>query len=147
MTVVEGLKTKLMATTPKDLLMITAVTGAVAGFVGLMTLVDRELFSYTLGFKPRYSRAEVTKRGAIVGLIAGLPFVFAANRKITTDDLLNPLEGVHSAQKFAALHDSSRIKDYVTTRFTKLPTPPENYIYTTDEAGRQILILDPKTGL
>ena len=55
--------------------------------------------------------------------------------------------GLSQHVKYNMNTQPNRIRDYTTSRHTHRLTPPNNYVYTTDEAGRQILILDPKYGL
>ncbi len=122
----------------RDLLIVTAGVGAIAGLSGVATLVDRELFSYSMGFKPSLPRSESAKRGALIGGVLGIPFMLAKQTGSS------PL-GFPNSVKYNMNNDKERIKDYVKSRYG-LPAAPQNYVYTTDEVGRQLLILDPATG-
>lgn len=122
----------------RDFLIVTAGVGAIAGLSGVATLVDRELFSYSMGFKPSLPRSESAKRGALIGGVLGIPFMLAKQTGSS------PL-GFPNSVKYNMNNDKERIKDYVKSRHG-LPAAPQNYVYTTDEVGRQLLILDPATG-
>ena len=139
---ISGLKEKIMSTTPKDILITAAVGGAVAGATGLATLLDKYVFDFTLGFKSQRSNTDVVLRGAAIGALFGLPLAYINQKKITTSDL-----GAPSSLKNAVVTDRTRVRDYAASRHTHRVPPPNNYVYTVDEVGRQILILDPKTGL
>ena len=139
---INGLKQKIMSTTPKDILITAALGGAIAGISGIATLLDKYVYDYTLGFKSKKSDGEVLLRGAALGALFGLPMAYISQKNIGPSDF----GGTHSALKYFKENDRSLVRDYVKTRHTHRLTPPNNYVYTTDEAGRQILILDPKTG-
>lgn len=130
---------RLKSLSKRDLLIVFAGTGAIAGLSGVATLVDRELFSYTMGFKPKLARNQSLKRGALVGGILAVPFMLA------TQTGSNAL-GFPNQVKYNINNDQERVKDYAKSRFNNLPTAPPNYVYSTDEVGRQLLILDPATG-
>lgn len=130
---------KLKTLNTRDVLIVIAGTGAIAGLSGVATLIDRELFSYSMGFKPSLPRSESAKRGAIIGGVIAVPFLLA---KQTSPTAL----GFPNSVKYNMNNDQERIKDYTKSRFNALPPAPNNYIYSTDEVGRQLLILDPATG-
>ena len=117
--------------------------GAIAAITGVATVIDKYVFDYTLGFKSQRSNKDVLLRGAAVGFVFGLPLVYynVINNKGGTG------LGAPSSIKHGVLTDRTRVRDYATSRHTHRIPPPNNYVYTVDEAGRQILILDPKTGL
>jgi hypothetical protein len=135
MNVIDRLKTL----DKRDLLVVLVGSGVIAGMSGVLTIIDRELFSYQMGFKPKLPRAESAKRGAIVGGVVAVPFMLAKQTGSS------PL-GFPNQVKYNINNDQARIKDYTKTRFSTLPAPPQNYMYSTDEVGRQLLILDPATG-
>jgi len=135
MNVIDRLKTL----NKRDLLVVLVGSGVIAGMSGVLTIIDRELFSYQMGFKPKLPRAESAKRGAIVGGVLAVPFMLAKQTGSS------PL-GFPNQVKYNINNDQARIKDYTKTRFSTLPAPPQNYMYSTDEVGRQLLILDPATG-
>ena len=139
MTIVDTIK----STTPKDILKTSVTAGAIAGIAGVGTLLDKHVFSYTLGFKSSKSNTDVLFRGAALGLLFGLPLAYynVMNSKVSG------MGGVASHVKYGINNQSSRNRDYATSRHTHRLPPPNDYVYTTDEAGRQILILDPKYGL
>lgn len=130
---------KLKALNTRDMLIVVVGTGVIAGVSGVLTIVDRELFSYKMGFKPKLSRAESAKRGALVGGILAVPFM------VVNQTSANAL-GFPNQVKYNINNNQARIKDYTKSRFSTLPAPPQNYMYSTDEVGRQLLILDPATG-
>ena len=68
---------KLKTLNTRDVLIVIAGTGAIAGLSGVATLIDRELFSYSMGFKPSLPRSESAKRGAIIGGVIAVPFLLA----------------------------------------------------------------------
>lgn len=135
MNVIDRLKTL----NKRDLLVVLVGSGVIAGMSGVLTIIDRELFSYQMGFKPKLPRSESAKRGAIVGGVLAVPFMLAKQTGSS------PL-GFPNQVKYNINNDQARIKDYTKTRFSTLPAPPQNYMYSTDEVGRQLLILDPATG-
>ena len=139
---INGITDKIKSTTPKDILLTGTVAGAVAAITGAATVIDKYVFDYTLGFKSNRSDKDVLLRGAAVGFIFGLPFVYYNVINNKGSNL-----GTHSSVKHNVMTDKSRVRDYATSRHTHRVPPPKNYVYTVDEAGRQILILDPKTGL
>ena len=139
---INGITDKIKSTTPKDILVTGTVTGAIAAITGVATVVDKYVFDYTLGFKSTRKNKDVLLRGAAVGFIFGLPLVYYNVISNKGSNL-----GTPSSVKHNVLTDRSRVRDYVTSRHTHRVPPPKNYVYTVDEAGRQILILDPKTGL
>lgn len=130
---------RLKSLDTRDLLIVVVGTGVVAGMSGVLTIIDREMFSYKFGFKPRLSRGESAKRGAIVGGVVAAPFLLA--KQSGPSGL-----GFPNQVKYNMNNDQSRIKDYTKSRFSTLPAAPQNYVYSTDEVGRQLLILDPATG-
>jgi hypothetical protein len=130
---------KLKSLNARDALIIIAGTGAIAGLSGVATLVDRELFAYSMGFKPSLPRSTSAQRGALIGGIIAIPFMLS---KQTSNTAL----GFPNTIKYNMNNDQERIKDYTKSRFNTLPSAPNNYIYSTDEVGRQLLILDPATG-
>ena len=133
----------IKGTTPKDILKTSLVAGAIAGIAGVGTVIDKHVFNYTLGFKSSRSNTDVLVRGAALGLLFGLPVAYynVMSSKQTS------LGGVPSHVKYNMNTQPARIRDYSESRHTHRLTPPKEYVYTTDEAGRQILILDPKYGL
>ena len=135
---------KIMGATPNDIIKTSVVAGALAGLTGAATLVDKYVFDYTLGFKSTRSNTDVLLRGAAVGLIFGLPVAYY---NVMANKNGSNLGGVKNYIKDDIQEQPSRIRDYVKSRHTHRLPPPPNYVYTTDEAGRQILILDPKSGL
>ena len=139
MTIADTIK----STTPKDILRTSLTAGAIAGISGIGTLLDKHVFNYTLGFKSSRSNTDVVVRGAALGLLFGLPIAYynVMSSKQTS------LGGVPSHVKYNMNTQPARIRDYSESRHTHRLTPPNEYVYTTDEAGRQILILDPKYGL
>ena len=140
---INGIKEKVLSTTPKDILTTATITGGVAAVTGVATVIDKYVFDYTLGFKSTRKNKDVLLRGAAVGFLFGLPLVYynIINKKSSS------MGGVHSAFKHATVNDRTRVRDYATQRHTHRVPPPKNYVYTVDEVGRQILILDPNTGL
>ena len=130
---------RLKSLNTRDMLIVVVGTGAIAGLSGVLTIIDREVFSYTMGFKPKLSRKESAKRGAVVGGIMSIPFLLA---KQSGPSAL----GFPNQVKYNMNNDQERIKDYAKSRFSNLPPAPDNYVYTTDDVGRQLLILDPATG-
>ena len=139
MTIVDTIK----STTPTDIFKTSALAGAFAGIAGVGTLLDKHIFNYTLGFKTSRSDSDVLIRGAALGLLFGLPLAYynIMNNKGSGTG------GVASHVKYQMNNQAGRIRDYTHTRHTDRLAPPNDYVYTTDEAGRQILILDPKYGL
>lgn len=95
-----------------------------------------------MGFKPSHPRKKTALRGALLGGILALPLMTAQQ---TGPDALGGL-GAPRAIKYNIMSDSTRIRDYTKSRFNSLPAAPPNYTYSTDEVGRQLLILDPATG-
>ena len=140
MSVIDTIK----GTTPKDILKTATIGGALAGVAGLGTLLDKHVFNYTLGFKSTRSNTDVILRGAAVGLLFGLPIAYY---NIMSNKEGSNMGGLSQHVKYNMNTQPNRIRDYTTSRHTHRLTPPNNYVYTTDEAGRQILILDPKYGL
>ena len=140
MTIVDTIK----STTPKDILKTSLVGGAIAGIAGVGTLVDKHVFSYTLGFKSSKSNTDVLFRGAALGLLFGLPLAYY---NVMSNKEGSNMGGLNQHVKYSVNTQPNRIRDYVTSRHTHRLAPPKDYVYTTDEAGRQILILDPKYGL
>lgn len=134
---------KIKGTTPNDILKTSVATGAIAGLTGVATLIDKYVFDYTLGFKSTRTNSEVLIRGAAVGFLFGLPVAYynVINKKSSS------LGGVASHVKYNINNQAGRNRDYTHSRHTHRLAPPKDYVYTTDEAGRQILILDPKYGL
>jgi len=139
MTIVDTIK----STTPKDILKTSVTAGAIAGIAGVGTLLDKHVFSYTLGFKSSKSNTDVLFRGAALGLLFGLPLAYYN----VMSNKSSAMGGVASHVKYQMNNQPARIRDYTESRHTHRLAPPNNYVYTTDEAGRQILILDPKYGL
>tara|TARA_B100001115_G_scaffold121963_1_gene91162 strand:- start:567 stop:977 length:411 start_codon:yes stop_codon:yes gene_type:complete len=130
---------RLKSLNARDLAIVVVGTGAIAGLSGVLTIIDRELFSYTMGFKPRLSRKASAKRGALIGGIFAVPLL------LTKQSGPSAL-GFPNQVKYNMNNDQERIKDYAKSRFSNLPPAPKDYIYTTDDVGRQLLILDPATG-
>ena len=120
-------------------------------FINNLTLLDKHVFNYTLGFKSTRSNTDVVVRGAALGLLFGLPIayyhVITNKMSPTTKERQIKLGGVASHVKYQMNNQAGRIRDYTHSRHTHRLAPPKEYVYTTDEAGRQILILDPKYGL
>ena len=139
---INGIKEKVLSTTPKDIVITAVATGAIAAITGVATVIDKYVFDYTLGFKSTRKNKDVLVRGAAIGALFSLPFVYYNQINNGTN-----LGGVHSAFKHATVTDPTRVRDYTKSRHTHRVPAPNNYVYTVDEAGRQILILDPKTGL
>lgn len=133
---------RLKSLNTRDLLIIMVGTGALAGLSGVLTLVDRELFAYKMGFKPSHPRKKTAIRGAFIGGIVALPFMTYTQ---TGPNALGNL-GAPNSVKYNIMNDETRIRDYSKSRFNSLPAAPTNYTYSTDEVGRQLLILDPATG-
>ena len=139
MTIVDTIK----STTPKDILKTSLTAGAIAGIAGVGTLLDKHVFNYTLGFKSTRSNTDVVVRGAALGLLFGLPIAYYN----VMSNKGSGMGGVASHVKYQMNNQAGRIRDYTHSRHTHRLAPPKEYVYTTDEAGRQILILDPKYGL
>tara|TARA_Y100001937_G_C6928140_1_gene244808 strand:+ start:130 stop:552 length:423 start_codon:yes stop_codon:yes gene_type:complete len=140
MTIIDTIK----QTTPNDIVKTSVIAGAFAGIAGVGTLIDKHVFNYTLGFKSSRTNTDVLVRGAALGLLFGLPIAYY-NVMSNKED--SNLGGVRNYVKYDINNQPSRVRDYVKSRHTHRLPPPNNYVYTTDEAGRQILILDPKYGL
>jgi hypothetical protein len=139
MTIVDTIK----STTPKDILKTSLAAGAIAGIAGVGTLLDKHVFNYTLGFKSTRSNTDVIVRGAALGLLFGLPIAYIN----VMSNKSSGMGGLASHVKYQMNNQVGRVRDYTHTRHTHRLAPPNDYVYTTDEAGRQILILDPKYGL
>jgi len=140
MTIVDTIK----GTTPKDIVKTSAIAGAFAGIAGIGTLIDKHVFNYTLGFKSTRSNTDVVVRGAALGLLFGLPLAYY---NVMSNKKGSNMGGLSQHVKYSMNTQPARIRDYVQSRHTHRLPPPNEYVYTTDEAGRQILILDPKYGL
>ena len=123
----------------RDLLIVVVGAGAIAGVSGVATLLTVKcshiLWDSNLPFLAKTAQSAAL----LVGGIMSIPFILA---KQSGPSAL----GFPNQVKYNMNNDKERIKDYAKSRFSNLPPAPDNYVYTTDEVGRQLLILDPATG-
>ena len=61
-------------TTPQDVLLTGVFAGVLAGISGVGNYIDKNITSYTMGFKSTLKPKELFLRGALVGGIIALPF-------------------------------------------------------------------------
>ena len=124
----KSLTTTIKETDTGDLLLTGVFAGAFAALSGVGNWVDKNLTSYTMGFKSNLSHKELLFRGALVGGLISLPFAYMSATSV--------LDG----QTLGAPFINPALKG-------ELPSAPKDYIYSSVEGEQPYLILDPKHGL
>tara|TARA_B100002052_G_scaffold298760_1_gene333392 strand:+ start:8016 stop:8390 length:375 start_codon:yes stop_codon:yes gene_type:complete len=123
-----GFMDTIKQTTPQDLMLTSVFAGALAGISGLLNIVDKNVTSYTMGFKSNLSAKEQFTRGALVGGIIALPLAYISATSVLDNNSLGNV--------------------YVNPVLKgELPPAPKDYVYATAEGEQPYLILDPKYGL
>ena len=123
-----GFMDTIKQTTPADIILTTVFAGALAGISGVLNIVDKNVTSYTMGFKSNLSKKEQFTRGALVGGIVALPLAYISATSVVDK---------------ASLGNA-----YVNPAIKgELPPAPKDYVYATADGEQPYLILDPKYGL
>lgn len=115
-------------TTPQDVLLTGVFAGVVAGISGVGNWIDKNITSYTMGFKSNLSHKQLFLRGALIGGLFSLPFAYLSATSVL---------------------DSNAFGNVMVNPVLKgeLPPAPKDYVYASAEGEQPYLILDPKFGL
>lgn len=115
-------------TTPQDVLLTGVFAGVVAGISGVGNWVDKNITSYTMGFKSNLSSKDLFIRGALIGGLVSLPFAYLSATSVL---------------------DGNALGNAMVNPMLKgeLPPAPKDYVYASAEGEQPYLILDPKFGL
>tara|TARA_A200000159_G_scaffold115582_1_gene108896 strand:+ start:367 stop:750 length:384 start_codon:yes stop_codon:yes gene_type:complete len=115
-------------TTPQDVLLTGVFAGVLAGISGVGNYIDKNITSYTMGFKSTLKPKELFLRGALVGGIIALPFAYLSATSVL---------------------DSKSLGTTFVNPVLKgeLPPAPKDYVYASADGEQPYLILDPKYGL
>ena len=115
-------------TTPQDILLTGVFVGVAAALSGVGNWVDKNLTSYTMGFKSNLSHKQLLTRGALIGGIISIPFAYISATSV--------LDATNLGSTFV----NPVLKG-------ELPPAPRDYVYVNKEGEQPYLILDPKHGL
>lgn len=124
----KSLSTTIKETNASDLLLTGVFVGTFAALSGIGNWIDKNLTSYTMGFKSDLTSKELLFRGALVGGIISLPFAYLSATSVV------------DAGGLGAPFINPSLKG-------ELPPAPKDYIYSATEGESPYLILDPKYGL
>ncbi len=124
----KSLTTTIKETSASDLLLTGVFVGTFAALSGIGNWIDKNLTSYTMGFKSDLTNKELLFRGALVGGIISLPFAYLSATSVV------------DASGLGAPFINPSLKG-------ELPPAPKDYIYSANEGETPYLILDPKYGL
>ena len=124
----KSIKQKIKETTPQDLLLTGVFAGILAALSGGANWVDKNITSYTMGFKSTLSNKQLLTRGAVIGGVLSLPLAYLSATSV--------LDGGGLGSTFVN-----------PTLKGELPPAPRDYVYISKDGEQPYLILDPKIGL